>query len=96
MARYELSNAADRDLTDIYIYSYQQFGEAAADRYFSDLEACFTRLSEFPRLGRSIDQIRPGYFRFEHQSHTVFYMLTDFGVRIVRVLHEAMDPERHL
>jgi plasmid stabilization system protein ParE len=59
MARYELSNAADRDLTDIYTYSYQQFGEAVADRYFSDLEVCFTRQSEFPRLGRSIDQIRP-------------------------------------
>lgn len=96
MADYELSNAADRDLTDIYTYSYRQFGEAVANRYFSELEECFSHLAEFPRLGRSIEHIRPGYFRFEHQSHTVFYVITDFGVSIIRVLHESMDPERHL
>jgi toxin ParE1/3/4 len=96
VASFELTEAADRDLTAIYGYSYRQFGADQADRYLFALEECFARLAEFPQLGRSIDHLRRGYFRFEHASHTVFYLRTPAGVRIVRVLHERMDPERHL
>ena len=96
MASYELSEAADRDLTGIYIYSYRQFGSAQADAYLLSLEHCFGKLSQFPQLGRSLDHLRRGYFRFEHESHTVFYVRTEDGIRIIRVLHARMDPDRHL
>jgi toxin ParE1/3/4 len=94
--RVELSEAADRDLIEIYLYSHRQFGEAQADAYLLSLEACFSRLAQSPRLGRSAEHLRPGYFRFEHASHTIFYTLLDEGIRVVRVLHERMDPDRHL
>jgi toxin ParE1/3/4 len=96
MAKYELSEAADRDLNDIYVYSYREFGEAKADAYFRSLEECFEQLAEFPGIGRSIDHIRPGYFRFPHASHTIFFVKIVDGIRIVRVLHQRMDPERHI
>ena len=96
MARFELSEAADRDLAGIYRYSYRQFGANQADAYLDALEQCFGRLAAFPQLGRSIDLLRRGYFRFEHASHTIFYVKVAGGVRIIRVLHERMDPERHL
>jgi toxin ParE1/3/4 len=59
MARVELSQAADRDLNDIYIYSYREFGEAKAEAYLHALEQCFEQLAVFPGLGRSIHHIRP-------------------------------------
>lgn len=96
MATFELSQAADRDLTDIYIYSYRTFGPETADAYLASMEDCFRRLAEFPGLGRDIGHMRAGYFRFEHASHTVFFTKTGGGIRIVRVLHERMDPDRHL
>jgi len=96
MAKYELSEAADRDLNDIYIYSYREFGEAKADAYLRSLAECFERLAEFPGIGRPIDHIRPGYFRFPHASHTVFFVRIADGIRIVRVLHQRMDPDRHI
>lgn len=96
MASFELSEAADRDLSGIYRYSYRQFGAAQADAYLLSLERCFAQLAAFPQLGRSIAHLRRGYFRFEHASHTIFYVPLADGVRIVRVLHERMDPERHL
>jgi toxin ParE1/3/4 len=96
MARFELSEAADRDLTDIYIYSYRHFGEHQADAYLIALEHCFAQLADAPGLGRAIDYVRAGYYRFRHASHVVFYVPTGFGVRIVRVLHERMDWDRHL
>jgi plasmid stabilization system protein ParE len=48
MARVELSQAADRDLNDIYIYSYREFGEAKAEAYLHALEQCFEQLAVFP------------------------------------------------
>ena len=96
MAKFELTGAADRDLTDIYIYSYRQFGEPQADAYLISLEDCFARLADMPGLGRSIDHVRSGYFRFEHERHVVFYLKTVRGIRVVRVLHERMEADRHL
>jgi toxin ParE1/3/4 len=96
MARFELTGAADRDLTDIYIYSYRQFGENQADDYLLGLERCFFRPAEMPEIGRSIDHIRAGYHRFEHGRHVVFYTKIEGGVRIGRVIHAAMEPKRHL
>ena len=96
MAHYELSELSDRDLGEIYAYTFRQFGEAQADAYFSALEDCLIRLAESPRLGRAIDHIRVGYRRFEHRSHVIFYRETERGVLVVRVLHERMDPDRHL
>jgi plasmid stabilization system protein ParE len=38
---YELTEAADRDLTEIYLYSYRQFGPQQAESYLLALEDCF-------------------------------------------------------
>jgi len=96
MATFELSQAADDDLDEIYIYSYREFGEAKADAYLHSLEKCFEQLAEFPGLGRPIEHIRAGYFCFPHASHTIFFVKSPDGIRVVRVLHQRMDPERHL
>ncbi len=96
MAKFELTEAADRDLTGIYRFTYLRFGAEQADKYLLALENCFAQLADFPQLGRSIEHLRRGYFRLEHERHTIFYIRTKTGVRIVRVLHERMDPERHL
>lgn len=39
MPKCQLSNAADKDLSDIYVYTYREFGELQADAYFESLEA---------------------------------------------------------
>jgi toxin ParE1/3/4 len=96
MARVELSAAADVDLTGIYIYSFREFGAAKADSYLLSLGRCFERLAEFPGLGRNVDHLRRGYFRFHHASHTVYFVSIPDGIRIIRVLHQRMDPDRHL
>ena len=96
MASYELSGPADRDLTEIYVCSYRQFGELKADDYLLALHERFAQVAEHPAIGRSIDYLRAGYFRLEHASHTIFYVRTANGIGTMRVLHERMDPDRHL
>lgn len=96
MADYALSNQADRDLTEIYIFSYRQFGQSQADAYLLTLDETFLSLAENPHLGRKIDAIRKGYFRYEHISHSIFYKIKGKDILVVRVLHQKMDAKRHL
>jgi toxin ParE1/3/4 len=96
MAKFELTQAADRDLTDIYIFSHRKFGERQADHYLLGLESCFAQLAEMADMGRSIEDVRTGYYRFTHARHVIFYTKIEGGIRIVRVLHISMEPELHL
>jgi plasmid stabilization system protein ParE len=42
--KYQLSQAADKDLTDIYVYTHREFGEDQADLYFESLEDSLSKL----------------------------------------------------
>lgn len=95
MARYRLSRRATADVDKIADYSIDRFGIKQARRYRDGLETCFQTLAQNPELGRSAEQLAPSLRRFEHQSHIVFYIPEDFGVLIVRILHENMDVPRH-
>ncbi len=94
MRKYELSRAADRDLDDIYVYTFREFGALQADVYFESLEACLTKLAENPLLGVDAGNVRAGYRRFVHQRHTLYYRKVRTGVRIVRILGPGMSVER--
>jgi toxin ParE1/3/4 len=96
MAKLELTEAPDRYLVEIDVYSFRNFGEDRADRYLLGLHERFQKLAERPNLARSADRLRPGYRRFRHMSHVIFFQVIDDGIRIVRVLHQRMDPARHL
>lgn len=93
MRKYELSRAADRDLDEIYVYTFREFGALQADVYFESLEACLTKLAENPLLGVDASNVRAGYRRFVHQRHTLYYRKVRTGVRIVRILGPGMSVE---
>ncbi len=96
MAEYVLSAKAEQDLTEVYVFSYQKFGESKADAYLIGLAECLQNLANNPLLGRNIDHIRSGYFRYEYISHSVFYKPKRNGILVVRVLHGSMNMEQHL
>ena len=86
MPDYALTLAAEQDLTEIYAYTFVEFGESQADTYFESLEDCLTRLATNPRLGRSVADLRRGYRRFIHQRHSIYYRRTRTGILVVRIL----------
>lgn len=49
-----------------------------------------------PLLGRSRDEVLEGLRSFPLGKHVVFYLAADYGIDVVRVLHERMDPTAHL
>jgi len=95
MAVYSLSSKAAVDLAGIYEYTILNFGLEEAQVYLSGMEERFATLAEQPMHGRNADELAPELRRSEYQSHIVFYVPKDNGVRIVRVLHRSMDVKRH-
>lgn len=96
MAEYRLSHAAQNDLLTIARYTVRTFGAEQSKTYRDGFKACFSLVAENPMLGRIQDRIRLGLRCYEYKSHTVYYIETDGGILIVRVLHEKQDPARHL
>lgn len=93
---YKLSEAAAKDIEDILEQSLLEFGPLQTERYYKALKRCLELLSENPGLGITADDIRPGYRRFAHKSHVIFFRDFGGGMLVVRILHERMDVSRHI
>lgn len=96
MSTYRLTPAARRDLSRIWDYSEERWGLQQAEVYLRDLQTCLERLADDPRRGRPRDEVRPGYRSRAVGNHVVFYVVSDGGVDVIRVLHQRMDPDRHV
>ena len=79
---------------EIGAYTLEKWGERQALRYIDGLETCCQQLAENPQSGRPCDHIRPGLRRMEHARHVVFYRIESGGIRVSRILHQRMLPER--
>lgn len=93
---FRLSVKAGLDLDDIFRYSEQKWGYTQAEIYIRGLVGSFTDLARLKKSGRQCDDIRPNLFACGYLAHTIFYRRTHYGIFIVRVLHGAMDFQRHL
>lgn len=88
--------AARSDLSEIWDFTEERWGSAQADTYVHELYAAAERVTETPARGIRVDHIRPGYRRYSIGSHLLFCAILDGEVTIVRILHQRMDPTRHL
>jgi len=96
MAEYRLSPAAERDMEDMFDYTLARWGLAQAIRYTDQIEAACNDLAAYPNRAQSCDTIRPGYRRRAVGQHMIYLRTTDYGIVIIRILHQRMDTGRHL
>lgn len=96
MVRVRLSRRAETDLAEIADFTIKRFGIEQARHYRNGLETLFERVAEHPLHGRGAAELAPGMRRIEYESHIVFYVPGNDGVRIVRILHQSMDVKRRL
>lgn len=96
MSQLRLTPKARTDLVAILDYTTQHWGVEQAEAYLLSLGETMNLLANQPGLGRQIDDIREGYFKFPAASHIFIYRTRPNIVEVVRVLHKSMDVERHL
>lgn len=94
--RYRLTPAAQRDLSVIWDHTAERWDLNQAERYITEIRAAIERIAAEPDRGRSCDDIRDGYRRYGIGSHLIFYVESASGVDVIRILHQRMDPTRHL
>lgn len=110
--RYRLSDAAALDASNILAETMHRFGPHQRRRYAQLIESAAAIVAEDPDrpASRSRDDIGPGVRSFHVElavrrrgaaAHVLFYRRTrllsgDSEVLILRILHERMDPSRHM
>jgi toxin ParE1/3/4 len=96
MLRIHKQALAERDLLDIWLYTFENWDEAQADQYLDQLGESFLLIANNPLIGKACDGIRPGYRRYHAERHVIFYTIGNDTVHIIRVLGAAMDFSHHL
>ena len=87
---------ADADLRGIWLFSADRWGEEKADAYLAKIGLRLEYVRDRPERGRSLEGLPP-FLRFVKSGrHFAFYRWDERMLRVVRVLHESMDPGRYL
>lgn len=96
MTTYRLTPAARHDLSSIWDYTEERWDALQAEIYVGEIRVAIERVADDPGRGRACDEIRAGYRRYRIGSHLIFYVERAEGVDVIRILHERMDPRRHV
>ena len=96
MPKFTLSPNAASSIADINAYTIEKFGLRQAERYMANLRDRFNFLVANPKLGNKRDDIKEGYYSYFEGSHTIYYKIIDERIAIIDILHQSMEPKRHL
>lgn len=96
MDRYVFSEAAEKDLIEIYRYGFLNHGERQAEQYQQALKEKCRFLADHPLLCRERKEFIPTVRIHPHKKHIIIYTIEPDHILIVRILHERMELLNHL
>lgn len=96
MKRLFLSDAARSDMEDIWDYTSERWGTVQAESYSDRIAEAFVDLCAGRATSRSAQDVRPLMRTLLVGRHIIYFRATPERIEIVRVLHERMDPGRHV
>lgn len=96
MKGYRLTEAADRQVQDIWRYSRDRWGAARATAYLAEIDEALTKAVMTPSLLRPRSELGKGIVARKVMSHIAYGVIVDDELIVVAVLHGRMDPKRHL
>ncbi len=109
MARFRLSRPAQADLASVLAASAKQWGSEGKRRYAALLAAAMNKVAADPEglTTRSRPELAPGIRSLHIRNargeepqgkvRKLYYRVLNLGlIEIVRVLHERMEPSRHI
>lgn len=96
MKGYRLTEAADRQLQEIWRYSRDSWGAARANDYLAEVEAALAKAIKSPALLRSRPDLGEEILARRAASHVAYGVVENDEFVVIAVLHGRMDPKRHL
>lgn len=65
---------AEQDLVEIWLYTFNEWGEQQADKYLDDLNAAITLLADQPLASRERTELEPPVRIHHHGHHLIVYL----------------------
>ena len=96
MVQYLLSQQAKKSLVQISQYTYENFGQRQATTYLKKLRERMREVAIDPKKGKDRSDIKTGYYSIQAEKHHIYYRLQNTHIEIIDVLHQSMEPKRHL
>lgn len=97
----ELTDKADLDLSEIWLYNAERYSVEHADKYQTFLIDEMKILKDRPEWGRPVHEY-PNLryliikWRSRGHGHAVYYEIRTDTVRVIRILHTAIHPPNYL
>ena len=86
MTTYRLSETAANDFEQLFEYGINSFGLSKAKEYVDGLIEHLNNIAGHPLHYQAVDYIRENYRRSVYGKHSIYYIITDNGVDIMRIL----------
>ena len=97
MAKYFLTNKAVSDLTNIWNYTFDQWSEDQADKYYLEIISRCEDIAQNPKIGKNYEGIAHELFGLQSGRHIIFYReISASKIEITRILHQQMDLKRRI
>lgn len=97
MAKYYLTNKAVQDLSEIWEYTYDEWSEKQANKYYKFLLESYQELANNPNFGKHYGLIQKDLLGFKSNHHIIFFrIISPKEIEISRILHERMDLKSKL
>jgi len=90
-----LSPRARRDFVDILRYTAEQWGDAQVATYSNKIDAAIQRISSNPEIGALRNDLAGAYRTLPVGVHLIVYRQQSDRIRILRILHQRMDPANY-
>lgn len=89
--QFRLTEPAIRDIEQIADYIARQSGLDKSEIFLSKLDAKFSRIVQFPNLGRQRNEILPGTRSLSVDSYLILYINLEQDIEILRVVSGYQD-----
>ncbi|MDD7915904.1 type II toxin-antitoxin system RelE/ParE family toxin [Polaribacter ponticola] len=97
MAKVNIRQKANDDLNDIWSYTFENWSENQADKYYMMLKLSCENIGENPEIGKVYNGISKNLLGLKSGKHIIFYYSISVNeIEVVRILHERMDLKNKL
>lgn len=97
MAKVILRQEAIDDLNRIWDYTFENWSEKQADKYYATIKFACNGIGEDPDVGKRYDGVNKNLLGLKCGKHIIFYqLLSENQIEITRILHERMDLEKKM
>jgi toxin ParE1/3/4 len=89
-----ISDPANQDLETIADYLGANYSLETSEKFIDGITARFKYIAQFPRIGRSRNELSPDLRSLPYEKYIIFYKITEATLEIVRVASGYQDLKK--